>query len=97
MMILTSLLGEGKLLDKNKFPEIDEMAKNLQITQAQLLLAWALQKGWMVIPKASSVARLKENLKSVHIELSLSIVKQLDDLSKTHGITKFCWDPSQIS
>lgn len=81
-----------------EFPEIGEMARSLHITPAQLLLAWALQKGWMVIPKASSIARLKENLKSVDIEkLPLSIIKQLDDFSLSHGQVKYCWDPSQIA
>lgn len=74
------------------------MAKSIQISPAQLLLAWALKKGWMVIPKASSVNRLKENLSSLSIAKSLpiEISVKLDTLSNIYGEVKYCWDPSQI-
>ncbi|KAJ1841645.1 D-xylose reductase [Coemansia sp. RSA 2703] len=40
---------------------IEEIAKKLGKTPAQVLLRWAVQRGCAVIPKSSNVGRMKEN------------------------------------
>lgn len=48
---------------------------------AQILLRWALQKGVTVIPKATSVKHLKENLDIFDFELYFGDMDKLDALS----------------
>ncbi|KAH7136922.1 NADP-dependent oxidoreductase domain-containing protein [Dactylonectria estremocensis] len=43
-------------------PELKEVAKKLDKTVAQVLLAWGIKKGWSVIPKSVSPTRILENL-----------------------------------
>ena len=38
-----------------------QVAESEQLTPAQVLIAWAVTRGCIVIPKTSSVHRLKEN------------------------------------
>ena len=42
-------------------PTITSIAAKYQITESQLLLAWGLNRGCIVIPKTNSHDRLKEN------------------------------------
>ena len=44
--------GHGELLND---PVIEETAKRLKITPAQLLLAWQINRGVIVIPKSTHV------------------------------------------
>ena len=41
---------------------ISEVAKRVGVSEAKLLLRYALQKGWAVLPKSVSDARLRENI-----------------------------------
>ncbi|KAJ2841024.1 hypothetical protein J3B02_006088, partial [Coemansia erecta] len=57
-------LGEGALIsDHAILPELQDVSNaRSDLTRAQILLLWGLQHGAAVIPKASIVARLQENL-----------------------------------
>ncbi|KAI9341346.1 NADP-dependent oxidoreductase domain-containing protein [Obelidium mucronatum] len=96
-----SSLGEGNLVDRSKdeFKVFDEIAAPYSCTRAQLLLKWALQRGVGVIPKSSSIARLKENFELDFFEISIDDMRRLDSLTTTGGfpVTKFCWDPSIVT
>lgn len=48
-----------------------------------------------MIPKASSAARLKENLDARGVVLVKDDVEELDGLSKSSHV-KFCWDPDTV-
>ncbi|KAI8821043.1 NADP-dependent oxidoreductase domain-containing protein [Fimicolochytrium jonesii] len=65
-------------------------------TPAQLLLAWALVHSWGVIPKSTSLARMRENLGAVDVALDWEDVQVLDGVVGEEGVVKFCWDPSRI-
>jgi aryl-alcohol dehydrogenase-like predicted oxidoreductase len=64
-----------ELVDK-----VGEIAKEKHCTPGQLALAWLLmQYEYIVpIPGTTSAARLKENLDSIKVELSLSDLKRID-------------------
>ena len=49
---------------------IQELAHQLQATPAQVILRWHMQLGHVAIPKASSEARIRENLDVFGFELS---------------------------
>ena len=50
-------------------PEIKRIAKKHDKTSAQILLAWALCRGTIPIPKSSNPDRMRENFAAVDIEL----------------------------
>ncbi|KAL2063646.1 hypothetical protein VTL71DRAFT_5451 [Oculimacula yallundae] len=59
-------------------PIAQKIAASINITPAQLILSWAIQRGTSVIPKSSHEERLRSNLAVV--ELSPEIIKQVDQL-----------------
>ncbi|KAL7747062.1 hypothetical protein RI367_007558 [Sorochytrium milnesiophthora] len=66
-----SSFGEGWFLDAAR-PEcllLYDIAGKVHRTVAQVLLRWAIQRGYAVIPKASSAARIKENIQIDDFEL----------------------------
>jgi 2,5-diketo-D-gluconate reductase A len=53
-----SPLGQGGALES---PTVTELAEQLGVTPAQVVLRWHLQRGHVVIPKTTSVERMREN------------------------------------
>nr|WP_320010752.1 aldo/keto reductase [uncultured Desulfobulbus sp.] len=69
---------EPTLLDN---PTITQIAKQQAITPAQVLLAWGLTRGTVVIPKSTNPARIRENLAAAEIRLapeSMEAITSLD-------------------
>lgn len=64
--------------------ELVKMADELNISVSQLCLTYLLKKGFIVIPKASSIEHLKDNYSSLDINLSDEIIKKVDSLSKNY-------------
>lgn len=62
-----SSLGEGRLLEDK---EIREIAEQNGLSSAQVLLRWAVQHGWVVIPKSSNPGRVRMNASIFAFELS---------------------------
>jgi diketogulonate reductase-like aldo/keto reductase len=71
-----STLGEGRFLSNPAFQleSVNQLAIEKNKTKAQILLRWAIQEQCLVIPKASSEARLRENLNVLSFELSSQVV-----------------------
>ncbi|KDO19970.1 hypothetical protein SPRG_13075 [Saprolegnia parasitica CBS 223.65] len=90
-------LGEGTLLNATEFPEVHAVAQSVGCTMAQVLIAWALHHGCVVMPKASSPERLRENLAAASVVLEKAHVAALDAIVARVGRRKFCWDPSTIA
>ena len=65
----TQLLRNGSL---------QNIARELGITAAQLALAWLLHQGVIPIPKSSNLRRIEENRKAWDITLSADMLKWLD-------------------
>jgi diketogulonate reductase-like aldo/keto reductase len=92
-----SSLGEGKLLDTMEYPELDLVAKNRYGSIAQILLAWAVGKGFVVMPKASSKERLQENWIGQFIVLDKEDDANIENIIDRTGPVKYCWDPTNIA
>ncbi|CAO3589836.1 unnamed protein product [Absidia cylindrospora] len=93
-----SSLGEGKLIDGTVcINGLKETTSRYQqaTTEAVVLLRWAIQHGWAIIPKSTSPERVQQNATVWNIELSSEDMDMLDDVHKlqTH---RFCWDSSEI-
>jgi len=74
-------LGSGKEgLMKDKV--VVELAKKYNKTVAQVLLRWAIEHEYIVIPKSSHEARIKENRNIFDFKLSREDVEKLDKLNR---------------
>lgn len=63
-------------------PSVAEIAARNGCTAAQVLLAWALERGTLVIPKSVNPGRLAQNLAAAEIELSAADMAQLTKLER---------------
>lgn len=84
-VILTaySPLAQGKIFGDTI---IASVAKKNNKTPAQVCLSWAMQKGAIVIPKASSEVHLQENLGALGWTLSADAEKELDTLHSNYRV-----------
>lgn len=76
-----SPLGSGHH-DMLENPVVDEMANRLKITPAQLLLAWQMNRGVIVIPKSTHSEHLKENFAAINVMLDANDMEKLNNLDK---------------
>lgn len=65
-----------------KNPVVMDIAGSHHCSPAQVLIAWAIERGTAVIPKSVHPERLKENLESIHIQLSKTDMETLAKLDR---------------
>lgn len=70
-----SPLGQGAALD---LPQVQQIAAEHQVSAAQVVLAWHVQHGRVVIPKTTSPQRMASNAALAGITLSPGEVAALD-------------------
>lgn len=84
MMALTAYapLGSGSsvMLDDET---IQKIAKKNKATPAQILLAWNMQRGVVVIPKAVQEPHLKENIAALNVELDENDMAEIAAINKS--------------
>jgi diketogulonate reductase-like aldo/keto reductase len=62
-----SPLGSGKLVgDTLSAPAVKAAAEALNITPAQAVLSWLVQRGLVILPKSVTPSRVIENLQGEH-------------------------------
>ncbi|MFP3462409.1 aldo/keto reductase [Arthrobacter globiformis] len=76
-----SPLGRGQVLED---PVIGALAAEHKVSPAQVVLRWQIQLGNITIPKASSAARMRENLDVFGFELSALDMADLEALERGH-------------
>lgn len=59
-----------------------EIAKNHDVSAAQVILRWNLQRGVVVIPGSSNPDHIKENTEIYHFELSNEEMEQIKALDR---------------
>ncbi|SFO27631.1 Aldo/keto reductase [Cohaesibacter marisflavi] len=73
-----SPIEQARLLSR---PELKSLASDLDLTPAQLALAWVIRKsGIVAIPKAGTVAHVEENARTLEIDLTDETLSELDRL-----------------
>nr|WP_319513079.1 aldo/keto reductase [uncultured Cohaesibacter sp.] len=73
-----SPIEQARLLSK---PELKSLASDLDLTPAQLALAWVIREsGIVAIPKAGTVAHVEENARTLEIDLNDETLSELDRL-----------------
>lgn len=60
----------------------------------QVLVRWAVQHGWVVLPKSVKTERVFENIDIDDFELTDEDIKSLDSLNCSY---KVAWDPTRIN
>ncbi len=83
IMEASSPLGNGKILENEILKTVAE-EKNK--TVAQICLRYALQKGFIVIPKTKTAERLKENMDIFNFSITKSETELLDSISWCGGL-----------
>ncbi|MEA5403199.1 aldo/keto reductase [Arcicella sp. DC2W] len=77
--------GEPKLFENKTIIDIAQEKGN---TPAQIMLAWAINRGTSVIPKSVNPQRLKENLEAANIELTLLEMEKINQLDQHYRYIK---------
>lgn len=83
-----SPLTRGERIDD---PRITTIAKKLGRTNAQVLVRWGIQHGWVSLPKSKRKARIEENGDVFGFEIPGEDMRTLDAL---HEDLHTCWDPT---
>lgn len=81
--------GENQLL---KDKTANAIAERIGRSSAQVLLVWALQKEFSVIPKSTNPGHIEENIK-LDFKLSDEDMKNLDDFNIRQ---KYAWNPDLV-
>ena len=84
----TTVTSSPLLLDE----AVAEVAKSASKSPAQILLAWALQKGFSVVPKSTNPDHIIEN-GAIDFELTDEQMAMLDNLDKDK---KYAWNPESV-
>lgn len=81
-IVAHSSLTKGEKLDDETLLEI---AYECNLTPAQVLLRWAIEKNYVVIPRADDVNYIKENYETIEKHLTNDILVQLDKLNENYA------------
>ena len=85
-----SPLTRGQRLDDRRLRTV---AEAMQHTPAQVLIRWALQKDFVVLPKSATRARIEENAQAVDFILPPEMMARLDELDEN---LRVAWDPTDV-
>ena len=83
-------LAVGKVLQD---PVIEAVARRHTATPAQVVLAWALQSGYAVIPSSTKRANLQSNLLAQQVKLDADDLAKIASLDRGERIA----NPQQLA
>lgn len=69
------------------------MASRYGVTEAQVLLRWAVQQGYAVLPKSSNPERMAQNLDLFSFTLSEEEMSEIEAMDRGHGVAWRTGDP----
>ncbi|MCU0105036.1 aldo/keto reductase [Acholeplasma vituli] len=78
--------GEVFLETGPYYPVLKEIADIHNATVAQVIIAWGLKRGILMIPKSVTVSRIQENLGALDLVLSDDEVKAINQLNRGRRI-----------
>jgi 2,5-diketo-D-gluconate reductase A len=65
---------------------IKDIAAELSVAEAKVLLRWGMQHGYCVLTKSSKPERIRENLNVFDFEISPDDMERLDKLNQNRAI-----------
>ncbi len=85
-----STLGRGRRTGDERLADVGGPYGK---TPAQVALRWALQEGFVVIPKSVHRERIEENAAIFDFELSETDMERIADFDENASVTPASWDP----
>jgi diketogulonate reductase-like aldo/keto reductase len=77
---------------RSRLPLVDRLLPHSQTrSTAQILIRWALQRGFVVIPKSANRTRIFENADVFDFEITPEDMRLLDSFNEN---LRTCWDPT---
>ena len=77
---------------RSRLPLLDKLSRHSETkSTAQVLIRWALQHGWAVIPKSANRKRIFENADVFDFEITTEDMQLLDRFNEDF---RTCWDPT---
>lgn len=78
-VVAYSPLARGEVFD---VPELTEIADKYGVSEAQVSLAWLREKGLATVPKATSEEHIRDNWRSLTLELDDTDVRAIDAIER---------------
>lgn len=93
-----ALLAEGRLLGVDCPEILGLIAGRLGMSSVQVVLAWALTRGWGVLVRSGNASHLRQNLQALSLVgvLTAEDCAAIDAISSQGGEEKLCWDPRLV-
>ncbi|KAJ7726485.1 Aldo/keto reductase [Mycena metata] len=85
--------GTSRVEDTLDVPEIKEIADQLGMTPAQVVLSWHVQRGTVVLPRSVTPSRIIDNLQVR--ALPLALFERLETAATSHKLPYQRFNPSQ--
>lgn len=73
------------------------LAAKYVVSEAQVLLRWAIQRGFAVLPKSTNAERVRQNMDLFSFELDHSDMEDLRRLDRGDGVAWAAGDPTKAS
>ncbi len=78
-LVAYSPIAQGEVFD---LPVLNDLAEDHDATEAQIALAWLIEKGSVPIPRSASEGHLRENLAATDIRLAAEEVERIDAIER---------------
>ncbi|MFH5798221.1 aldo/keto reductase [Haladaptatus sp. CMAA 1911] len=78
-LVAYSPIAQGEVFD---LPVLNDLAEDHDATEAQIALAWLIEKGAVPIPRSASEGHLRENLAAAEIRLTPEVVERIDVIER---------------
>ena len=78
---MSEKINYAMLLDDN----LRSLAKSINITPSQLLIAWSVAKGYIVLPRSSKLIHLPENFDAIKVKLPKNVLEKLSCLEEGYA------------
>ena len=73
------------------------MADKYGVSEAQLLLRWAVQKGYPVLPKSGNPMRIRQNFDLFSFEIDEGDMAAMAAMDRGEGVAWSSGDPTKIA
>ena len=73
------------------------LAKKYNVTEAQILLRWGVQKGYPVLPKSTNQERIRLNMDLFSFEIDQGDMSAIEDMDRGDGIAWASGDPCMVT
>ena len=72
------------------------MAKKYGVSEAQVLLRWALQKDYALLPKTTNEDRIRQNIDLFSFEIDDDDMTAIADMDRGEGVAWRSGDPTKV-